>query len=76
MSKLRVNCFAVSVDGYGAGPDQSLDHSLGVGGAGLHQWFYPTATFQKMMGKIGGTTGPDNDLAAAGAENIGAWIMG
>ncbi len=76
MSKLRVNCFSVSVDGYGAGPDQSIDHPLGIGGAGLHEWFYPTATFQKMMGNDDGTTGPDDDLATAGAENIGAYIMG
>lgn len=76
MSKLRVNCFAVSVDGYGAGPDQSRDHPLGIGGDGLHQWFYPTAVFQEMAGNSGGTTGPDNDFAVAGSANVGAWIMG
>lgn len=76
MSKIRVNCFGVSIDGYGAGPDQSLDHPLGVGGGGLHEWLYPTATFQDMMGKSGGTTGPDDELTAAGTANLGAWIMG
>lgn len=76
MSKVRVNSFSISLDGYGAGSDQSLEEPLGVDGAGLHQWFYPTATFQKMMGNGDGTTGPDNDLAAWGTENIGAWILG
>jgi dihydrofolate reductase len=76
MSKLRVNSFSVSLDGYGAGPDQSLENPLGVGGESLHQWFLPTATFQKSMGKSGGTEGPDNDIAAWGFENIGAWILG
>jgi dihydrofolate reductase len=76
MSRVRVNCFAVSVDGFGAGPEQSLDNPLGVGGTGLHNWFYDTATFQAMFGKSGQTEGPDNELAAAGMENIGAWILG
>ncbi len=76
MSKVRVNCFAVSVDGFGAGPDQDIDHPLGVGGERLHEWFYPTRTFQEMVGNDGGTTGPDDDLARAGAENVGSTIMG
>ena len=76
MPKLRVDCFAVSIDGYGAGPDQDVDHPLGVGGEGLHQWFYPTRTFQQMVGNEGGTTGTDDDLARAGAENVGAYILG
>ena len=76
MSKLRVNCFAVSIDGFGAGPDQSLEHPLGIGGPGLHEWMYPTATFQKMMGNDDGAVGPDDDLTARGMENVGAWILG
>lgn len=47
MTRVRVNCFAVSLDGYGAGPEQSLDNPLGKGGTGLHGWFFPTRTFQK-----------------------------
>jgi dihydrofolate reductase len=73
---LRVNCFAISLDGYGAGPDQSLDNPLGVGGKQLHEWFYPTRVFQKMIGKDEGTTGPDNDFALRGMDNLGAWILG
>lgn len=76
MSKLRVNCFSLSLDGYGAGPGQSMDSPLGVGGEALHGWVFPTQTFQKMFGKSEGTTGPDNDFAARGFENVGAWILG
>jgi dihydrofolate reductase len=76
MSKLRVNCFAMSLDGFGAGPDQSLDHPLGVGGMNLHEWFIPTRTFQKMQGEDGGTTGVDNDFAERGMDGLGAWILG
>lgn len=76
MSKLRVHCFAISLDGYGAGPKQDRENPLGVGGVALHEWFFPTCTFQKTFGKSGGTTGIDDDFAARGFENIGAWIMG
>jgi dihydrofolate reductase len=76
MSKVVVNCFAISLDGYGAGPRQSLDHPLGVGGEALHQWFYPTRTFQAMFGAQEGTTGLDDDYARRGMENLGAWILG
>ena len=76
MSKLRVNCFSVSLDGFGAGPDQSLDDPLGVGGTALHEWFVPTRTFQQVHGKEGGTTGADDEFAARVHANIGAWIMG
>lgn len=76
MSKLRVNCFAVSLDGYGAGPDQSVDNPLGKGGEALHGWFVPTRTFQQMLGKEGGTTGVDDEFAVRSFENVGAWIMG
>ena len=76
MSKLRVDCFGISLDGFGAGPNQSIDHPLGVGGMSLHEWFIPTRTFQKMQGEDGGTTGVDNDFAERGMEGIGAWILG
>jgi dihydrofolate reductase len=75
MTKLRVHAFGLSLDGYGAGPNQSLDNPMGVGAENLHKWFIPTDTFAKMGGRTG-TTGTDNDLAATGFENIGAWIMG
>jgi dihydrofolate reductase len=76
MAKLRVHCFSVSLDGYGAGSDQSLANPLGVGGESLHGWVLPTRTFQKMLGKAGGTTGVDNDFVERGFSNIGAWILG
>ena len=76
MSKLRVHCFAVSLDGFGAGPNQDLEHPLGIGGEDLHQWFFPTRVFQKMVGNADGTTGVDNDFAERGLDRIGAWIMG
>jgi hypothetical protein len=74
MSKLRVNTFFISADGYGAGPNQSLQDRLGVGGHSLHEWFVATRTFQTIAGGQGGTTGPDDDFAARGFENLGAWI--
>jgi len=76
MSRLRVHCFSVSLDGYGAGPRQDRENPLGVGGHALHDWFVPTRTFQRVVGKDGGTTGPDDDFAARGIENLGAWILG
>jgi dihydrofolate reductase len=76
MPKLRVHCFTISLDGYGAGPNQDLDNPLGVGGIALHEWAFATRTFQQMLGKHGGTTGIDNDFAARGFDRIGAWIIG
>ena len=76
MPKLRVACFALSLDGFGAGPEQSLENPLGKGGEGLHQWFFPTVTFQNMFGNQAGTTGVDNDYAVRGFQNVGAWILG
>ena len=76
MPKLRVNCFGLSIDGYGAGPDQDLANPMGVGGMALHEWVFPTRTFQQMQGKDGGTTGVDDDFAKRGFENLGAWILG
>ncbi len=76
MSKLRVHCFSISLDGYGAGLGQDLANPLGRGGEGLHQWIFPTRSFQETHGEGGGVTGVDNDFAERGFENIGAWIMG
>jgi dihydrofolate reductase len=76
MSKLRVESFTVSIDGFGAGPNQNLDNPLGTGGMGLHKWAFPTRTFQQMFGNESGTTGTDEDFAARGFRNVGASIMG
>ena len=76
MSRLRVQSFSISLDGFGAGPGQSLENPLGKGGMRLHDWIFPTRTFQRMFGKEDGLTGPDDDLAARGFENVGAWILG
>jgi len=77
MSKLRVESFTLSLDGYAAGPDQSLENPLGIGGTALHGWAFPTRTFQtQLFGKDGGETGIDDDYASRGFHNVGAWIMG
>lgn len=76
MSKLRVQSFSISIDGHGAGPNQSIDNPLGVGGVALHEWAFATRTFQQMHGGAGGTAGVDDDFAARGFSNIGAWIIG
>jgi dihydrofolate reductase len=77
MSRLRVASFSLSLDGFGAGPDQSLDKPLGSGGEALHRWVVPTRTFrQRVLGKDGGSTGPDEDFAARGFAGLGAWILG
>jgi dihydrofolate reductase len=76
MTKIRVNSFSVSIDGYGAGPGQTLEGPMGVGGMQLHEWVLPTRTFQAMFGKEGGTTGIDDDFAARSMEGLGAWILG
>jgi dihydrofolate reductase len=76
MAKLRVHTFSISLDGYGAGPNQGLDNPLGVGGEALHEWAVATRTFQQMSGRDGGTTDVDDDFVARGFANIGAWIMG
>ena len=82
MSKLRVNSFSLSLDGYGAGPDQALANPMGVGGMALHQWVFGTKTFQKMSGHpaapvVGGEVADvDDAFAARGFENLGAWILG
>jgi len=76
MSKVRVSAFTLSLDGYGAGPQQTLQDPLGRGGERLHEWLLPTRTFKKVHGSSDGTTGIDDELAARGFENVGAWIMG
>jgi dihydrofolate reductase len=77
MSKLRVNGFSISLDGYGAGPDQSEQNPLGKVGEELHQWFYPTRTFKGLLAEgSDGTTGVDDDFARKGMANLGAWILG
>ena len=76
MSRLRVSGFSVSLDGYGAGADQSRKEPLGRGGESLHEWLFPTQTFQSMQGGRTGTTGPDEDFAAHSMAGLGAWIMG
>ena len=76
MTKLKVQSFTLSLDGYGAGPNQDLKNPLGVGGMALHEWAFATRTFQKMFGGNEGSTGIDEDFAARGFQNIGAWILG
>lgn len=77
MSIVRVSCFSISVDGFGAGPNQDLDNPLGVRGLELHNWFFGTETFQKSHGKDGsGVRGIDDDFASRGFKNVGAWILG
>ena len=73
MGKVRVAGFGVSIDGFGAGADQSLEHPLGKGGPELHNWFYPTRAFRSIIGKDGGT---DDRFASAAAEGFGAFILG
>jgi dihydrofolate reductase len=76
MTKLRVHSIGISLDGYGAGPNQDIDNPLGVGGRAVHEWAFATRTFHKMLGTQGGTTGVDDEFAARGFSNIGAWIIG
>src|SRR4051812_33482090 len=77
MSRLRVESFSISIDGYGAGPNQSLENPLGVGGMAVHHWVFGTRSFQQMHGSgEGGSTGIDDQVAVHAVENIGAWILG
>ncbi len=77
MSKLRVESFTISLDGYGAGPNQDLQNPLGIGGTALHGWALATRTFQQhLFGSESGETGVDDDFAARGFQNIGAWVLG
>ena len=76
MGKVRVSAYSISVDGFGAGPEQSLEHPLGVRGEELHGWAFETKTFRTMFGQEGGSTGVDEGFAARSMEGLGAWIMG
>jgi dihydrofolate reductase len=76
MSKLRVSSFAISLDGYSAGPNQDLDHPLGVGGPEIMEWFFHTRTWKEMHGEEGGSTDVDDTFARRGFRDVGAWILG
>jgi dihydrofolate reductase len=76
MSQLRVHALTMSLDGYVAGPDQSLDTPLGVGGERLHEWMFQTRTWHQMVGEPGGSVGVDERFTAVGFEGIGATVMG
>jgi dihydrofolate reductase len=76
VSKLRVQSFAVSLDGFGAGPSQDLQNPLGVNGPELMEWFFPTREWRRMQGGADGETGVDNDMAELGFAGFGAWILG
>jgi dihydrofolate reductase len=77
MPRVRVNAFSISIDGCGAGPNQDRENPLGVGGLALHEWAFATRTFQRMFGNgEGGSTGIDDDFAARGFVDVGAWILG
>jgi dihydrofolate reductase len=76
MSKVRVANFSLSIDGFGAGPAQDVEHPLGENGMELHEWLFDTRTFRTMQGADGGATGIDDDFAARGLAGVGAWILG
>ncbi|MGZ3273554.1 MAG: dihydrofolate reductase family protein [Caulobacteraceae bacterium] len=76
MSRVRVGGFSISFDGFGAGPEQSLENPLGRRGRELHQWAFPTRFFQTMFGKEGGSEGVDNDYAQRSMSGFGAFILG
>jgi dihydrofolate reductase len=77
MSKVRVLSFTVSLDGYSAGPDQDLEHPLGVNGPELMGWLFPTRTFRRMhRQEEGGEAGVDDRMAEQSFEGVGAWILG
>ena len=76
MSKVRVQSFGISIDGYGAGPRQDLQNPLGVNGPELMEWFLPTRVFRQMHGQGDGETGVDNEMAEQSFAGVGAWILG
>lgn len=76
MSKVKVTNFTISLDGFGAGPGQTIKTPLGAGGEKLHTWMFPTKRFRAMGGHDDGTEGVDNSLVEKAFENVGAWIMG
>ena len=75
MPKVRVESYSISLDGFGAGPDQDLEHPLGHSGEKLHTWAFTTRTFRHMFGQEGGATGVDDQFAVRGFEGVGAWIL-
>jgi dihydrofolate reductase len=76
MTRVRVESFTISADGYGAGPDQGMDNPLGLGAEALHEWLVSTRSWRQMHGKEGGATGVDDDFAERGTRGLGAWILG
>jgi dihydrofolate reductase len=76
VSRLVVRSFAVSLDGFGAGPNQDLEHPLGVNGPDLMEWFFNTRAWRSMQGLPDGETGVDNEMAERGLSGMGAWILG
>jgi dihydrofolate reductase len=76
MPRVRVESFTISLDGYGAGPGQSVNDPLGIGGEALHDWIVSTRSWRQMHGKEGGTGGIDDDFAGRSSRNVGAWILG
>ena len=76
MSRVRVASFAISLDGFGAGPRQDIHNPLGVRGSEIFSWFFQTEVWNKMQGQSGGGRGVDNEMAAKAFENVGAWILG
>ncbi|MEH2566363.1 dihydrofolate reductase family protein [Bradyrhizobium sp. AZCC 2289] len=76
MGKVRASAFSVSLDGFGAGPNQDLEHPFGVPGIEVTNWMRKTRMFHEMIGQEGGTTDTDDHIARTSMENLGAWIMG
>src|SRR6201993_2451905 len=76
MSKVRVAGFSISLDGFGAGIEQSLENPLGKRGPEIFQWFFPTKTFRAMQGQEGGSIDVDDVFARRAMENFGAFILG
>jgi dihydrofolate reductase len=76
MPKVRIHCFTISADGYGAGPNQDLENPVGVGGHRMHEWAFATSSWRRMHGQEGGATGIDDDYVSRADRNIGAWVIG
>ncbi len=76
MGKVHVSCYTISLDGYSAGPDQTKETPLGVGGLGLMEWMFPTESFMKMQRKDGGETGIDNEFVTKAMTGNGGWLLG
>jgi dihydrofolate reductase len=76
MSRVIVSGFSLSIDGFGAGPEQSLENPLGKRGKELHEWFFGTRTFRAMIGQEGGSVGPDEAYAARSMDGFGAFLLG